>query len=274
MSYQLGHGADAIDLLRPAPGTGTDPRVTGCFPLIPYSGRIQHGRFSFNGQTHQLPLNFGDHPHSIHGTGWQSRWELESQADTKAVMVLDHPAGDWPFAFRARQSLRLEGQDLTLTLEVENTGSQLMPVGMGFHPYFPRHGGARLTADVDRVWMTDPECLPVSSTSLPDGWQLPVGRDVAALRCDNQFEPFRGPARISWQSLQIELLIHAGDGLDRLVVYAPEGEDFFCVEPVSHLADPFRLEEEGLSREETGLRLLPPGAGWCETMTLQPVAKG
>ncbi|MEL7218992.1 MAG: hypothetical protein AAGK01_11250, partial [Pseudomonadota bacterium] len=39
-------------------------------------------------------------------------------------------------------------------------------------------------------------------------------------------------------------------------VYSPPGEEFFCVEPVSHIPD---AVNSALSNDETGLRILKPG---------------
>ena len=64
------------DVLRPAPKGTLDVLATSCFPLVPYANRIANGRFEFDGQTHRLPLNFGDHPHSLHGLGWQAEWTV------------------------------------------------------------------------------------------------------------------------------------------------------------------------------------------------------
>jgi aldose 1-epimerase len=37
----------------------------GCYPMVPWAGRIRRGQFRFDGAPHALPLNFGGH--AIHG---------------------------------------------------------------------------------------------------------------------------------------------------------------------------------------------------------------
>ncbi len=100
-------------------------RQTSSYPLIPYSNRIAQGRFSFEGVEHQLALNFGDHPHSIHGNAWQKPWQVaEVERCTHCrLSFLHRPVGDdargWPFAYRAEQMLRadrLTALRITLTL--------------------------------------------------------------------------------------------------------------------------------------------------------------
>src|SRR5579864_8390434 len=59
-------------------------RGLGCFPLVPYSNRIAGGRFRWDGRNHILERNFGDHPHAIHGIGWQSAWEIAAASANSA----------------------------------------------------------------------------------------------------------------------------------------------------------------------------------------------
>ena len=39
-----------FDLLRPWDGQSDDPRRYASFPLVPFAGRIDHGRFRFGGR--------------------------------------------------------------------------------------------------------------------------------------------------------------------------------------------------------------------------------
>ncbi len=84
----LRHGGE--DVLRPAPDNCHDPLGMANFPLIPYANRIANGRFGFDGRDYQLPRNFGDHPHSIHGTGWQAAWTVGDQGANAVRLVQDH----------------------------------------------------------------------------------------------------------------------------------------------------------------------------------------
>jgi galactose mutarotase-like enzyme len=70
-----------IDVLRPTPATVRAERnVRGhaCYPLVPYSNRIANARLTFDGHEYRLQKNFGDHPHSIHGIGWQRQWHVDA----------------------------------------------------------------------------------------------------------------------------------------------------------------------------------------------------
>ncbi len=252
-----------------------DPLKTSSFPLIPYSNRIKNGHFSYDGIDYQVPLNFGEHPHSIHGVGWQSLWNLKQQSESSVTITLDYAGPGWPHAFSATQTIALDGKTLTHKISLSNTSDTAFPAGLGMHPYFPRHGGAILQADVDSVWLNDETCMPIelapiSNHNDTDHWNLSEGSAVETLLCDNLFQTWSRKAHISWPNDGVSVDLTASNDLDRLMVYAPEGENFFCVEPVSHITDAFNLSDQGMSKGDSGSKTLAPGENWTVWMKLTP----
>ena len=84
-------------------------RLAACYPLVPYSNRIRDARLRFGNADHALTRNFGDHPHAIHGVGWQRAWRIERATGASAVIAYDHVAqGDdaraWPTPAAPRAS--------------------------------------------------------------------------------------------------------------------------------------------------------------------------
>lgn len=226
---------DGRDVLRRAPEGVDDPLATGCFPLVPYANRIAHGRFSFAGEAHRLPLNFGDHPHSLHGIGWQSPWTTSMTGEAEAVMALRHAGGGgWPWPFRAEQRLALDDEGLTVSLLLMNEGDRTMPAGLGFHPYFPRDASTRLTMSTRRMWEGDETMIPTRSVAADALGDWSAGAGFPDRLIDNSFDGWTGHATID-----------GADGVTRIVaigartvhLYVPPGETFLCVEPVSHLPD-------------------------------------
>jgi aldose 1-epimerase len=273
VAYRLTSDDNEFDLLRPLTRGANgeiSPLAASSFPLIPYSNRIKNGHFRFGGEAYQLPLNFGDHPHSIHGMGWQMPWRLKDFTEQIVEIDVSCDGSEWPFAFYANQVIRLDGKDLRHEITLTNTGRAAMPAGLGMHPYLPRHGNAILTAEVEAVWLTDETCLPTERVACPEHWKLSAGARVDALVCDNQFEPWNGLARVDWPNENMALYIKASDDLNRLIVYAPEGEDFFCVEPVSHMTDAFNRSADGMPPAASGMRVLEPGESWRVWMELSP----
>lgn len=257
-----------MDLLRPPSAADIAARrvgAMGCFPLVPYSNRIRHGRFRFAGREIALPLNFGDHPHSIHGHGWQAPWRVEAQTHGRVVLAYEHAAGAWPWAHEARQEIALCEDGFQIALSLTNRADTPMPAGIGLHPYFAGASSARLTAGVSGVWRVDEEVMPRQHTTLPDNWNLVLGQAVSGLSCDNVFTGWDGTARIERPDAGLVVQLAAAPPLSFLVVYAPDGQDFFCVEPVSHATDAFNRTAAG--ETETGMQVLAPGESLAARLT-------
>ena len=217
-------------------------RQTSSYPLIPYSNRIAHGRFSFEGVEHRLALNFGDHPHSIHGNAWQKPWQVAEASETHCrLSFLHRPVGDdargWPFAYRAEQNFALSPEGLGITLLVENLDEDAMPAGLGLHPFFPRRPGVRLKFSAANVYRTGQDSLPGECVPVPAEWDYRVIRDLGEPGLDNCFEGWDGDAEILFEQDKIMLRLEADPVFGHLVVYVPTGRDFFAVEPVTHLND-------------------------------------
>ncbi|CAN5145469.1 aldose 1-epimerase [soil metagenome] len=243
---------DGRDVLRPAPVGTTDVLETGGFPLVPFCNRIRDGRFSFGGREVTLAPNLGDHPHALHGQGWRGVWSVVSASETQAVLAFDHASGEWPWAYRAEQRFVLGDEGLRIDLSVTNTGTEPMPVGLGFHPYFPARAGERLQAGVTGVWMIDADCLP--TIHVDGAWRSDwaAGAETAVSELiDNCYTGWTGVATLSAPG-GASTTLKASPECRWLHVYSPPGADFVCAEPVANRPDPF-------SGDDSGIKVLAPG---------------
>lgn len=257
-----------LHLLRPAPGGALDGGSAAdlaCFPLVPFSNRIAGGRFRFQGRDVALPLNHPGCPHPLHGHGWDHPWTVEAQDDTSLRLGYRHDADAWPWAYRAAQTIVVRPDGLEVRLDLMNDGDSPMPAGLGLHPYLPKPPGTRLTAAVGSVWLGDTTLLPRERALVPDSWGFPGGRTMDDVVVDNGFPGWDGRAAVDWPHLGCRLVVEADPLFGHLVVYAPRGEDYLCVEPVSHMTDAVNHAEEA----DAGLRALPPGASLSGTVRLR-----
>ena len=94
-------------LLSAEPGSLSASRPSGGFPLVPYSNRLGYRRFRWKGHDHTTRANFGDHPHSIHGVGWQRPWEIVSSSVLEVVRHagFDRQLGAERMFFNARAAI-------------------------------------------------------------------------------------------------------------------------------------------------------------------------
>jgi aldose 1-epimerase len=252
----LSFRSGGFDLMRPAQGSG-NVRTHAAFPLVPYSGRIDHGRFAFRGRQYRVPPNFPPEPHAIHGEGWMQAWATERSDATSATLTLDHHSPGGVFRFRAEQRFALHPDRLDVTLAVTHRGDAPMPYGLGLHPYLVRRPDSLLSAEVTGVWVADETNIPRRLEPVPPAWNFRLRRNVNELELDNNFQGWNGTARIDWPDEGVSLAIEADDIFRHLVVFVPKGQPYFAVEPASNVADGFNLMERGV--EGTGVRVLEPG---------------
>lgn len=256
----LSLSVDGIDLMRRASADEADPLNMASFPLVPYANRIADGQFSVDGISHQLPLNFGDHPHSIHGHGWQAEWQVSERSDNALRMTLDHhPDARWPWDFSAQQYAIVTSNRLTLTLSMTNLSAKDAPVGLGFHPYFLLDEATQLRFQATGLWLSSEDMLP---QTLAPADALGDWSGSAAVRGDHLVDNAYG----GWDGRAVVMrgdgyrLALEARGAPWLHVYRPPGEAFFCLEPVSHMPD-------AINRRE-GMEMLPPGATRSLSMSI------
>jgi aldose 1-epimerase len=226
--------------------------TSGCYPLVPYSNRLGYRRFRWLGKEHTTQPNYGDNPHSLHGVGWLRPWMVESQRNdgdhADAVLYLVHtPDADWPFAFEARQVFALTPGGLNIGMSIVNTAPHAAPVGLGWHPYFPKRQRSRIHAELTDRWESD------AGTQLPTRRvpQPGIDGDVSAMAFDHCFEGWVGPAKLRDEKLRVQL----SSSLGHLVVYTPKTRDYYCVEPVSHVSNAIHMADPAAH----GLKTLQPG---------------
>lgn len=265
------NGTATIELMRPADSAAIldalsgDPRGMASFPLVPFSGRIANGKYRFKGREIQLVPNFPPEPHAIHGDGWKTAWAVNSATANSMELICDHEDSTNGIKYTATQRFSVQSDALIVQMSITNTGTAEFPVGLGMHPAFVKTPKAMLTAGVSEIWLSDEAQLPTIETSVPDEWNFSEGRVMSTLVIDNNFSHWDGRAKIKWPEWDVTLLIKSTPNLGKLVVYCPDGQDFFCVEPVSNVADGFNLQERGV--ENTGVHNLAPGVTFAGSIS-------
>lgn len=260
---------DGFDLMRPWDGVSEDPRAFASFPLVPFSGRVGRARFRFAERVRHLAPNFPPEPHAIHGDGWTSAWTVAGSQPSMLELELLHDSPDATYRYRAVQVFRLQADRLELELAVTNRAGEAMPFGIGHHPYFAGRNEALLSAEVGGVWLPDDANLPHRLEPVPVSWGFRLRRPVTELVLDHNFRDWPGLARIDWPAAGRALAIEAEAPLRHLVVFVPPGQDFFCVEPVSHVGDGFNLMDAGVAG--TGVQVLAPGETLRGTVRFRPL---
>jgi aldose 1-epimerase len=215
-------------------------RDAGCYALVPYSNRIGYAQFRWQGRDLRTTPNFTDaqpgYPHSIHGCAWRKPWRVVSATDRVAELALSHASDShWPFSFDVVQRFELSEQGLRVALQLTNLDDGVQPVGLGFHPYFPKRSRSRVHVECSHRWESD----PVSHLPTRRVPQAGVDGEVRHLDFDHCFEGWRGAAHLRDEKLHVAI----SGSSPYLVVYTPPTRDYFCVEPVSHVNNAIHMAD-------------------------------
>jgi len=135
--------------------------------LAPWPNRIRDGNYTFEEQSHQLPLTEPARHNAIHGLANWSRWTLAEKAADAITLEFQLPAQigyPWWLTLRARWSVSADG--LRCVQEVVNNSASNAPWGYSVHPYVQLTGVA-----VDDILLH----VPGKTRILADGRLLPIG---------------------------------------------------------------------------------------------------
>ena len=219
------------EVLCPLQGQGAFvplPRpLGGAYPLFPFHNRVPGGRFTYRGRAVRLPLSASE-PNALHGDAYLQPWDpVEAGAD-RATMVCRSPAGDWPWAWEARQDFAVAPGRVEIGLSLTNRDETPMPVGLGWHPFFRK--ATAIGIDAARHWTLDDGGIPTGAFTSRPAPGDPSNRYLS-----------------DWSRADLTLdtgamvRMTASPELGHIVLHDPP-KGYSCVEPVSHLAAAMALE--------------------------------
>ena len=142
------------------------PLAWGSYPMVPWAGRIRRGRFRFDGEEHELPVNFG--AHAIHGVGFGMPWSVTRHHPDLIELDLVLPNDTrWPFGGTARQRIGVDGSSVRFELAAF-AGERAMPASLGWHPWFRKP--ERLVFRPEAMYRRDDEHIAVDELiDIPPG---------------------------------------------------------------------------------------------------------
>ena len=269
------------------------PFAMGGVFLVPYANRVRgtllpDGRAietEVAGRTMRLPANWHGHKagaelHAIHGlildTAMNSVREEKAANGSTATGLLragdfgGHWTGNTDLTFH----LALTPTAVDLHVTATNTGDDVVPMGIGWHPYFlvlskhreqarlhiPAHARS-LVNNYDDVFPTG-QPAPVRATEYD--FSAPGGRALGNAYLDDNFTDL---VRQPDGSLVCEIVDAAvahglrvtgtSPEIKSIQVYAPPDKQFVALEPQFNLADPFNRAAWG--DRDTGMVALDPG---------------
>ncbi|MBB6005019.1 aldose 1-epimerase [Arcicella rosea] len=214
--------------------------------LFPWGNRVRDGKYSFEGNSYQLPINEVALNNALHGFVAFTNFEVieETSTETKAILILRYEfKGNYfgyPFPFVLDISNTLSTDDgFSLTYTVKNTGNQSMPIVLGWHPYF------KIEGENVKDWRID---FPATEQSLPDDQMISVEKKLVdfsegvLLKEQNLDAVFnikpadkvKAVLSSTQQDVAITLWQEAQQGqFSFMVVYVPPSRDCVAIEPMT-----------------------------------------
>ena len=286
MAYEMSvAGKNALWFPFAGPGALRENPAMCAVPfLAPWANRIDGDAYWANGKRYLLNGELGLHRDAngkpIHGLlRFSPAWTLEAcGADencayaTSRLEFWKHPEmmAQFPFAHTIRMTHRLAAGALEVETALENLSADPMPVAVGFHPYFQLHDAPR---DQWKVHLAARRRSVLDNLTIPTGETQPVTfgdpHTLASGKLDDVFTDLvRGPdgQAVFWvEGERQRIEVAYGPQFTVAVVYAPDGHDFICFEPMAALTNAFNLAHAGLYRE---LQSIPPGGRWRESFRI------
>ncbi|HXB75212.1 MAG TPA: aldose 1-epimerase [Candidatus Acidoferrales bacterium] len=262
------------------------PRFCGVPFLAPWANRLDSDSYWVNGRQHTLNSaigNFQRDPNGkpIHGLlNYSREWQLVSaDADDHSAYATSrlefgaHPGlmAQFPFAHTIEMTYRLEGGVLQVETALQNHAAEPLPVAIGYHPYFQLQDAP---PDQWKVHLAARSHLVLDSQLIPTGERRPVEfGDPHTLEHGELDDVFGdlvrggdGCARFWVAGRKQRLTVVYGPKYPVAVVYAPQGQEFICFEPMAAVTNAFNLAHAGLFPD---LQTVPPGGEWRESFWIE-----
>lgn len=277
----------------------------GAAVLLPYANRIRgrattEGRWietPILGRTVRLPRNWGGRApgaeqYAMHGLMLDrapERLERRAEAGGEALQGVFEPGdfgGCWLSRTRVAVEFALAPAALRLRVRAANVGEALLPVGIGWHPYFALPSGERTQARLHvparaRVEVNNyDEVLPTGRTlpvaGGPYDFRHPDGAALGQLYLDDGFVGLERDAAREATALIVDpaggygVRVRArSPEISAIQVFAPPSDPYVALEPQFNWADPFGPEWGG---QDAGMVVLRPGASVVYEVIVEPFA--
>lgn len=271
------------ELLWQGDGAGTyanERKFMGIPFLHPWANRLDRFGYQANGRVVELDpasplLLLDDNGLPIHGLLTASRaWSLEDlaadeeNASMTAAFEFDRPEllEAFPFQHRVEIDIHLNDRGVSVTTTLTATGQEAVPVAFGFHPYLRMPGPPRadwtVSFPVRRRLSLDSKGIPTGATEAVESIHGAIGDRT----WDDGFDRLDTPARFELHAGRRTIALEYTDGYPVAQIFAPPGQDYICVEPMTAPTD-------ALNGADGGFYSLPAGERFSATFRIVSIVE-
>ena len=206
--------------------------------LAPFPNRIADGKYTFEGNAHQLEINEKERGNALHGLIFQRPFTLHASAEcnkgiiaTFKTQISKNNFKGYPFAIEILISFILKEKELRIGMIGNNIGTTNAPFGVGWHPYMTTG------KNIDNLHLTLPARSILETDQgkelIPTGNKLPNDFGTKKRRIgDCCFDTcFTDLERQSVHFENIELFMDTK--MQYVQIYTPEHRTAIAIEPMS-----------------------------------------
>jgi aldose 1-epimerase len=215
-------------------------------PLLhPWANRLSRRGYAAAGKEVTLPSpdgRYGLDPNGlpIHGAlPGLLRWEvIETGATDRISARLEWHAPElmelFPFAHELRMDALAGDAGLELVTTLRATGDDAVPVSFGYHPYLRPPGDAprpdwQVALGATERLVLDDQMIPTGTTTALQARRFALNGQSL----DDGLAGLTSPPEFSVSAGDRTVTVTFDDGFAYAQVFAPEGQDFICFEPMT-----------------------------------------
>ena len=171
-----------------------------------------------------------------------------------AAFAFDRPEllRAFPFQHRVEIEIHLDDGGMSVATTVTATGEEAVPIAFGFHPYLRMPGLPRtewtVSFPVRRRLLLDSKGIPTGATEPVE----PIHGAIGDRTWDDGFDRIDTPARFELHAGRRTIALEYTDGYPVAQIFAPPGQDYICVEPMT-------APTNALNSPDGGFYSLPAG---------------
>ena len=181
-----------IELVEPYAANSDAPLCAGKV-MAPWVNRLDHGRWVYQGQQLQNPINLPEQDNANHGLLLDYFYKaVESSAFLVTLEAFIEPSEGYPFRVKTQVTYSLAADGLAVTHRAENLSDQPAPYATGAHAYFKfsevETQDLIITLAAATKTVVDERQIPISEEpSAKSGYNLTTGARAGSQLIDNDF---------------------------------------------------------------------------------------
>ena len=250
---------------------------TGRAPILfPIVGELAGGQYRLGEERYRL---------SRHGFARGKTFALVARSPSSLLLRLSSDAqslGIYPFTFELDIGFALDAAALTVTAQIKNLGTDMMPASFGFHPALRWPLPYGQPRDDHRILFERDELAPVRRLDAdglirPETFPTPISHRELRLRddlftSDALIFDTLASRSVTYGASEGPQVMVASEGMPYMGLWTKPGAGFICIEPWAGLADPQGYA--GDIRDKPGIFLVQPGETKTCAMTISLFTAG